>query len=39
MNTRRNFIKLQLLAVTAAAFGLHAMPVFAQQPVTLLNVS
>jgi sulfate transport system substrate-binding protein len=39
MNTRRNFIKLQLLAVTAAAFGLNAAPAFAQQAVSLLNVS
>jgi sulfate/thiosulfate transport system substrate-binding protein len=39
MNTRRNFIKHQLLAITAAAFGLHTAPALAEQPVTLLNVS
>ena len=39
MNIRRDFIKIPLAAGLAAALTFSAMPSFAQQSVTLLNVS
>jgi len=39
MTLRRDFIKIPLAAAAAAALSLAALPSFAQQPVTLLNVS
>jgi len=39
MSLRRNFIKIHLAALTAAALSLGPVPSFGQPPVTLLNVS
>jgi sulfate/thiosulfate transport system substrate-binding protein len=39
MSPRRNFIKIQLAAVTMAALSMAPVPSFGQSPVTLLNVS
>ena len=39
MSYRRDFIKLSLAAAATAGIALTALPSFAQQGVTLLNVS